>query len=238
MFPKFFFSIIFLLSVSFSARAQFDILNKVKEKVEEKAKEKTGEAIDKATEPKKEEEEKKEENDENTNAGSENNENVSEKKDELKTYSKFDFIPGEKVIFYEDFSQDNVGDFPALWNTNGSAEVVNTNLFPGNWLQYSMRNALWTDELLDLPDNYTIEYDVIPIKGEEGSMAGYGFRLMQSINAKSFDYGAVPGKAAFSFYVEYFGRPGYSTYINGNEGEGLGLSGSKDNNSLYEKQPL
>ena len=237
MFPKIFTAIIFLLSVSFPVRAQFDILNKVKEKVEEKTKEKTGEAIDKATEPKKEDEEKNDENNENNNTESKGNDNnTAEKKEELKTYSKFDFIPGEKVIFFEDFSQDNVGDFPALWNTNGSAEVVNTNLFPGNWLQFSMRNSLWTDELLDLPENYTIEFDVIPIKGEEGSMAGYGFRLMQSINAKSFDYGAVPGKAAFSFYVEYFGRPGYRTYINGNEGEGLGLSGSKENNSLYEKE--
>ncbi len=49
----------------------------------------------------------------------------------LQSYSKYDFIPGEKVIFYEDFSQDAVGDFPALWNTNGSAEVVTTNLYPG-----------------------------------------------------------------------------------------------------------
>ncbi|MFA5817450.1 MAG: hypothetical protein WC865_17750 [Bacteroidales bacterium] len=44
----------------------------------------------------------------------------------LQTYSKYDFIPGEKVIFYDDFSQDNIGDFPALWNTNASGEVVNT----------------------------------------------------------------------------------------------------------------
>ena len=57
----------------------------------------------------------------------------------LESYSKYDFIPGEKVIFYEDFSQDAVGDFPALWNTNGSAEVVTTNLFPGNWMKFVMR---------------------------------------------------------------------------------------------------
>ena len=39
----------------------------------------------------------------------------------LQAYSKYDFIPGEKIIFFEDFSQDAVGDFPGLWNTNGSA---------------------------------------------------------------------------------------------------------------------
>ena len=82
----------------------------------------------------------------------------------LQTYSKYDFIPGEKIIFYEDFSQDAVGDFPALWNTNGSAEIVTTNLFPGNWMKFDCREAIWTDALLTLPDNYTIEFDVIPTK--------------------------------------------------------------------------
>jgi hypothetical protein len=35
----------------------------------------------------------------------------------LQTYSKFDFIPGEKVVFFDDFMDTNVGDFPASWNS-------------------------------------------------------------------------------------------------------------------------
>ncbi len=224
--------------------AQFNILDKVKDKVEEKAKQKTDEAIDKGINKATDESaQPKDENQENSEAKTEETDNSTEtanaeskKSDELKSYSKFDFIPGEQVIFYEDFSQDNVGDFPALWNTNGSGEIVTTNLFPGNWLQFSSHNAIWTDELLNLPENYTIEFDVIPIKGEEGSMAGYYFRLMQSINANSFDAGSVPGKAAFSYSVEYFGRPSYRTYINEKEGEGLGLSGYKEDKNFYQKE--
>jgi len=155
---------------------------------------------------------------------------------QLQSFSKYDFIPGEKVVFFDDFTQDAIGDFPALWNTNGSAEVVTTNLFPGNWMQFSIREAIWTDQLLNLPDNYTIEFDVVPIKGEEGTMQGYGFRLMQSINAKSFDYGAVPGQAAFYLDVAYFGTPYYSTYINSDEGADLGLSGIKDGDAYKQKE--
>jgi OmpA-OmpF porin, OOP family len=153
----------------------------------------------------------------------------------LQSYSKYDFIPGEKIIFFDDFSQDNIGDFPALWNTNGSAEVVTNNLYPGNWLKFDGREAIWTDELLKLPDNYTIEFDIIPIKGSEGNMKGYDLRLLQSINAKAFDHGAVPGKAGFLFTCEYFGRPGYRTYINDDEGQGLGLSGSKEDEQFKQK---
>jgi outer membrane protein OmpA-like peptidoglycan-associated protein len=146
----------------------------------------------------------------------------------LQSYSKYDFIPGEKVIFYEDFSQDAVGDFPAAWNTNGSAEVVTTNLYPGKWMKFVTRESVWTDALLNLPENYTIEFDLIPIKGTEGGMGGYDVRLLQSINAKAIDHGTVPGKAGFCFSMVYYGRPSYSTYINSNEGQGLALSGSNE----------
>ncbi len=229
--------ILSLLFLSTEVFPQFDILKKVKDKVEKKTEQKVDEAIDKTVD----------------NAADPNNQNAAvtdsaqtqtdaanpaseTKGNELKSFSKFDFVPGEQIILFDDFSQDNIGDFPALWNTNGSGEIVNTNLFQGNWLQFSTRNAIWTDGLLDLPDNYTIEFDVVPIKGEEGGMAGYGFRLMQSINAKAYDHGSVPGKAGLAFFVEYYGRPGYRTYITGREGDGLGLSGIKENKDLYQKE--
>ena len=42
----------------------------------------------------------------------------------LKAYSKYDFIPGEKIIGFEDLSTGNIGDFPAGWNTNAAGEIV------------------------------------------------------------------------------------------------------------------
>ncbi|MDZ7604314.1 MAG: OmpA family protein [Cyclobacteriaceae bacterium] len=154
----------------------------------------------------------------------------------LQTYSKFDFIPGERVVFYEDFTQDAIGDFPALWNTNGSGEVVNTNLYPGNWLRYVMDESIWTDKLLALPDNYTLEFDVVPIEGTEGGMGGWSFRLMKAINEKSWDGGAVPGKAGFQYGVEYFGRSYYRAYNNALDGEFWDQKGYKDDENTYQKK--
>jgi outer membrane protein OmpA-like peptidoglycan-associated protein len=79
----------------------------------------------------------------------------------LASYSKFDFVAGEKIIFFEDFSQDAVGDFPALWYTNGSGEVVTLNNYPGKWLMMRERSdyAYMFNE--PMPDNYTIEFDYI-----------------------------------------------------------------------------
>jgi len=153
----------------------------------------------------------------------------------LAAYSKFDFVPGEKVIFYEDFSQDAIGDFPALWNTNGSAEVVTTNLYPGNWMRFIMRECVWTDALLNLPDNYTIEFDVIPIAGQEKSMSGWSMRLMQAKNVKAWDGGSAPGQGGFYFWVEYFGRPGYSTWLYGADCEKSNLRAYKEGDEFKEK---
>lgn len=161
---------------------------------------------------------------------------AGQEKASLEAYSKYDFVPGEKVIFYDDFSQDAVGDFPALWNTNGSAEVVTTNLFQGRWMKFIMNECVWTDELLKLPDNYTIEFDVIPIGGLEGEgMSGWHMKLMQAKNAKAWDGGSSPGFGGFQFRVEYFGRPSYTTWFLGEECGQAKLSGYVSNEDYKQK---
>jgi outer membrane protein OmpA-like peptidoglycan-associated protein len=244
---KLFLMILFSAAIV-AATAQVDVKGKVKNQTNNRANNRVDQGINKGLDKieegiggmfkkkKPEDTQQSDQTQQQPENGAQNTATTAPATPSLQSYSKYDFVPGEKVIFYEDFSQDAVGDFPALWNTNGSAEVVTTNLFPGNWLQFKGRGAVWTDQLLDLPDNYTIEYDIIPIKGEEGRMAGYDFRLIQAINEKSYDTGAVPGKAGYFFGCEYFGRPGYRSYISGPDGEGLGLSGFKDDNNLYQKE--
>ena len=114
----------------------------------------------------------------------------------MQTYSKYDFTPGEKVIFYDDFSEAEVGDFPGSWNTNATGEVVTTNLFPGKWFKMTGKGSIALDEGIKLPDNYTIEFDVIPHpSGEDFENLDFGFYLYSAENPKDLNEGgAVPGK--------------------------------------------
>ncbi len=246
--------VIVFCSAVINATAQIDVKGKVKNQTNDRANSKVDQGIDKGLDSveegvknifkKKDKNAKPAETDEPQRSNQDNQSSVSENTDQnaqpsqqsLQSYSKFDFIPGEKVIFYEDFSQDAVGDFPALWNTNGSGEVVNTNLYPGNWLKYVMDESIWTDQLLTLPDNYTLEFDVVPIEGSEGGMGGWSFRLMKCINQKSWDGGAVPGNAGFAFGVEYFGRPYYRAYNNKLDGEFWDQKGNMDDEKNYQKK--
>ena len=95
----------------------------------------------------------------------------------LQSYSKFDFIPGAKVIFFDDFSQDNVGDFPALWFSNGSGEVVTLNNFPGKWLNITAPGCYFPERDLQTTENFTVEFDVI-CNFEEGESFGLGFYVV------------------------------------------------------------
>lgn len=79
----------------------------------------------------------------------------------LNTYSKYDFIPGEKILGFDDFSQDAIGDFPGKWTTNASGEVVTTDQYAGRWLNISKQGYYLPQFIKGLSDNFTLEYDLI-----------------------------------------------------------------------------
>lgn len=79
----------------------------------------------------------------------------------FETYSKYDFVPGAKVLVYEDFSQDNVGEFPGKWNTNSSGEVVTLSNEPGHWLMLNKKGLFMPEYIKELPDNFTLEFDLL-----------------------------------------------------------------------------
>jgi OmpA-OmpF porin, OOP family len=79
----------------------------------------------------------------------------------LKTYSKYDFIPGEKILHMEDFNGDAVGDFPARWNTNGTGEIQTIEGRTGKWLSPGKNTLYYPEYITDLPDNFTLQFDLV-----------------------------------------------------------------------------
>jgi outer membrane protein OmpA-like peptidoglycan-associated protein len=105
----------------------------------------------------------------------------------LSVYSKFDFVPGDKQLFFDDFSNDFVGDFPARWNTNGGGEIVNFGDESGKWLELVPGSGTYyIPDLEGLPQDYTIEFD-IQVSGVErvSSSASLRVALMDDSGFKS-----------------------------------------------------
>jgi outer membrane protein OmpA-like peptidoglycan-associated protein len=81
--------------------------------------------------------------------------------DNLEVYSKYDFVPGDELLFFDNFSQDFIGDFPSKWNTNASGEVVKIS-DKGKWFELKTGyGVFYIPDVKTLPEDYTIEFDLL-----------------------------------------------------------------------------
>ncbi len=140
----------------------------VEKRVEKETTKKTDQALDSILEPGAKGKDKKKspstsgENPSNTSSNS-GGENPTGPKS-ITVYSKFDFVPGDKILYFDDFSTDFIGDFPSKWNTNGSGEVVTINESPQRWLGILPGyNTYYIPDVPALPEEYTIEFDLLAI---------------------------------------------------------------------------
>ncbi len=82
-----------------------------------------------------------------------------------KSWDNFDFVPGERVLFAEDFSKDRVGNFPQrLELVSGNMEVIEWHA--KRWLRVSSSGALAIPLPEKLGTRFTMEFDAtIPWNG-------------------------------------------------------------------------
>lgn len=134
-----------------------------------------------------------------------------EKPQSLQSYSKYDFVSGDRVIFYDDFSQDALGDFPALWFTDASGEVINTNTYNGKWFLMSPDGQFFPEKTLNLPPNYTIEFDLLPMQDDIDSETGIvQLSIFSPREDDIYDMGGVPGNAGIEINIgSYFSYRSY-----------------------------
>lgn len=171
--------LLFIIAIAtiHSLNAQFikRMADRAKNRLEQKAGDKVDKGVDEATDVKKKEKKKTAESDdeeenEEVTSSEENTTSSSEVKEEknaaagkpaaLKAYSKYDFVPGDKVIAYEDFATTEIGDFPMRWNTNATGEVVTLSERDGKWLKINKEGVYHPEFISNLPENFTLEFDL------------------------------------------------------------------------------
>jgi len=200
-----------IVAVSFHLSiAQIDIQGKVKEKAKQRAESRTDRAIDNVfdrTEEEIDETLKKKPKNNDQNTSDENSDEVEEKNEpktaasqnvkdiepSLKTYSNFDFVPGSKVLFFDDFSTGSIGDFPSMWNSNASGEIIRTNIHTGNWFMMNTDGFFYLNEGLQVGENFTIEFDVF-LSLDELHGCQFNITLFEPSDEGLFPGMFVPGK--------------------------------------------
>ncbi|MGF1924864.1 MAG: OmpA family protein [Bacteroidia bacterium] len=96
---------------------------------------------------------------------------------QTKSSASFDFVAGEKVLFFDNFERLASGDFPAEYNTNASGEVVTIEGKQGKWLNMTKNGAFIPDRIKKLPENFTLEFEVGINTDPTNNYPGFGLNF-------------------------------------------------------------
>jgi outer membrane protein OmpA-like peptidoglycan-associated protein len=116
---------------------------------------------------------------------------------DYKAYQNYDFVPGNKIVFDDDFQSDKDGEFPAHWKLIKGQAVVNQMdgapvfaLTEGNYVQVAPRMS--TDSYLT--DTFTIEFDFYP---KTGAWDKVELEFTKGDDSKDIDFGLDTSSSNF-----------------------------------------
>ncbi|HZJ19728.1 MAG TPA: OmpA family protein [Pricia sp.] len=187
----------------------------VERRVEKETSEKTDQALDSIFESGQKDKSPNSKTDNPLPSGNETNDPISDSQPEINSgntdtpngksvpqsiavYSKFDFVPGDKVVFFDDFANDFIGDFPSKWNTNATGEVVSVEGSPQKWFELKGGyNLSYIPDVPTLPEEYTIEFDILALGLDSQTSSGAYLVAILSDDAlfgdgKNFVHASIP----------------------------------------------
>ncbi len=86
---------------------------------------------------------------------------IAAKQAAIQSFSKYDFVPGDSVLYATDFSGEAIGELPTGWNSNGSSVIVTLDGIPGQWLRMAQRTVVLTDNEKSFGPDFTVEFDMV-----------------------------------------------------------------------------
>jgi len=155
--------------VGLSTQAQFNVGGALKNKINQKANEQIDKSVDNAVNGNKKKKdqsssENKNESNENSSSNATSTSSTPSKKEDLVNYAKYDFVPGDKIIFDDNIVDEKTGEFPSKWDLrNGNIEIAQVNgesaiaFIDGNYAEITPLMAKQGDYL---PNQFSIECDV------------------------------------------------------------------------------
>jgi OOP family OmpA-OmpF porin len=80
------------------------------------------------------------------------------KAENMSLYTKYDFVPGDRTIFYDDLAREEVGEFPSRWSFDeGVFEIAKKGEL--NMIMCSDQGSIRPKMEAGLPDRYTVEWE-------------------------------------------------------------------------------
>ena len=195
-----------LTSLSMDASAQ-SILKKIKGKVENTATRKILEQTDKALNKGMDKVIESAGKGNSKNGGEDSDESVNgtqEVRKPIGSFSRYDFVPGDTLLYANDFSTEAVGELPAGWNSNRSSVIVSLDGIGGKWLRLAQNSVCLTDNEKAFGSDFTVEFDLVMDIDFKGWLPpSFQFGLLASgKESPSSNKLLVDPKGTKSFYME------------------------------------
>lgn len=156
-----------LIAASVTVFGQGGVINRVKQKIkdktEQRVEQKIDEGIDKGLDETEQSVKVKKGNrtsEQEESSDEESKVEVTAPKSDFQSYSRYDFVPGENIMYAEDFSQDVIGEFPLKWATDNRGEAVTIKGLPNKWMRM-FTGEFVSPPIKTLPENFTVEYDMV-----------------------------------------------------------------------------
>ena len=118
----------------------------------------------------------------------------------LSIANPFDFTPGNRVIFSDNFASDTIGHFPQNWKTNASGSVVAVPGTSGNWFLLNSDATYKLDSLLSMPENFTVEFDILATANESGDLSPVSFGFTRDNSVSGYLQGVGLAGASLNYY--------------------------------------
>ncbi|MCX2738812.1 OmpA family protein [Pontibacter anaerobius] len=163
----------FLLALfTLPAQAQFNVANKLKNKINQKVDQKIDKTIDDTLDGNTKVAGEKGATAEASGDSNNGSSATGAKEGRMKAWTKYDFVPGDKVMFADNLAGEEIGEFPSRWDLNqGNAEVavlgeekVINLVQTGTSIHPLMKGQNW------LPETFTIEMDLF-FESDNGNVA-------------------------------------------------------------------
>lgn len=114
----------------------------------------------------------------------------------------YDFVPGNQVVFIDDFEEEASGKMASRWTSNGMGTATDVAGFSGKWLKLFDENTYKIKELVRIPENFTLEFDLLVLADSKGKIAvDFGFDHQKGVGRHYFlpDRNPINVEANFRF---------------------------------------
>lgn len=133
----------------------------------------------------------------------------------MKLYTKYDFVPGDRVIFYDDFAGETVGEFPSKWSLDeGVFEIAKKG--DRYWVMCSDQGSIRPKMKTTLPSRYTIELDTYS-NGADQQGHYYYIYLLDANEKKIMEFNITSGTSSS---ISIFGKEIASKELTSKLGKG------------------